>query len=67
MSTNPKDSSKNVESDQVQNPQVELSLTVKAQDGSVICFKLKKSTQLKKLMESYCQRHGVIFSSLIIA
>ena len=41
-------------------PVTELSLTVKAQDGNVICFKLKKNTLLKKLMDSYCQRHGVI-------
>jgi hypothetical protein len=41
------------------NTNVELTLSVKAQDGSVICFKLKKNTVLKKLMDSYCQRNGV--------
>ncbi len=41
------------------NQNVELTLSVKAQDGSVICFKLKKNTVLKKLMDSYCQRNGV--------
>jgi hypothetical protein len=46
----------------------EINLTVKAQvslsltqDGNVICFKLRRNTQLKKLMETYCQRSGVKF------
>lgn len=36
-----------------------LTLKVKAQDGSEIFFKIKPTTALKKLMESYCQRQGV--------
>ena len=32
----------------------QLNIKVKAQDGSEIFFKIKKSTQLKKLMEAYC-------------
>lgn len=36
-----------------------LTLKVKAQDGSEIFFKIKPTTQLKKLMDSYCQRQGV--------
>ena len=34
----------------------QLNIKVKAQDGSEIFFKIKKTTQLKKLMEAYCQR-----------
>ena len=56
MNNNTKDQS---ESTAIAAPVTELSLTVKAQDGNVICFKLKKNTVLKKLMDSYCQRHGV--------
>ena len=37
----------------------QLNIKVKAQDGSEIFFKIKKSTQLKKLMEAYCQRQGL--------
>ena len=32
----------------------QLNIKVKAQDGTEIFFKIKKSTQLKKLMEAYC-------------
>ena len=34
----------------------QMNIKVKAQDGSEIFFKIKKSTQLKKLMDAYCQR-----------
>ena len=37
----------------------QLNIKVKAQDGSEIFFKIKRSTQLKKLMEAYCQRQGL--------
>ena len=37
----------------------QLNIKVKAQDGTEIFFKIKKSTQLKKLMEAYCQRQGL--------
>lgn len=36
----------------------ELNINVKSQEGTVICFKLRKTTQLKKMIESYCQRNG---------
>ncbi|CAG9319046.1 unnamed protein product [Blepharisma stoltei] len=36
-----------------------VTLKVKSQDGNEIFFKIKKSTQLKKLMEAYCSRNGV--------
>lgn len=34
--------------------QEQLNIKVKAQDGTEIFFKIKKSTQLKKLMDAYC-------------
>ncbi len=37
----------------------ELNINVKSQEGTVICFKLRKTTQLKKMIESYCNRNGV--------
>ncbi len=37
----------------------QLNIKVKAQDGTEIFFKIKKSTQLKKLMDAYCQRQGL--------
>ena len=36
-----------------------MNIKVKAQDGSEIFFKIKRSTQLKKLMDAYCQRQGL--------
>ena len=33
-----------------------INIKVKAQDGTEIFFKIKRSTQLKKLMDAYCQR-----------
>jgi small ubiquitin-related modifier len=35
-----------------------LNLKVKSQDGNAVFFKVKKSTQLKKLMDAYCTRVG---------
>jgi small ubiquitin-related modifier len=39
----------------------QLNLKVKSQDGEEVFFKIKASTQLKKLMDAYCQRQSVIF------
>ena len=36
-----------------------ITLKVKSQDGNELFFKIKKSTQLKKLMDAYCSRNGV--------
>jgi len=36
-----------------------INIKVKSQDGSEIFFKIKKSTNLKKLMDAYCQRQGL--------
>ena len=33
-----------------------INIKVKAQDGTEIYFKIKRTTQLKKLMDAYCQR-----------
>ena len=33
-----------------------LNLKVKSQDGEEVIFKIKANTQLKKLMDAYCQR-----------
>lgn len=41
-----------------------INVRVVAQDGNEIHFKVKMTTQLKKLKESYCQRQGVPLNSL---
>ena len=41
-----------------------IKLKVIGQDGSEIHFKVKMTTHLKKLKESYCQRQGVPMNSL---
>lgn len=38
----------------------QLNLKVKSQDGEEVFFKIKSTTQLKKLMDAYCQRQSVI-------
>lgn len=38
----------------------QLNLKVKSQDGEEVFFKIKATTQLKKLMDAYCQRQSVI-------
>ena len=30
------------------------------QDGAVVCFKAKRTTQLRKLMKAYCERQGAL-------
>ena len=34
------------------------------QDGSVVHFKIKRNTQLKKLMQAYCDRQGFQMSTI---
>ncbi|XP_040584268.1 small ubiquitin-related modifier 1-like [Mesocricetus auratus] len=41
-----------------------IKIKVIAQDGNEIHFKVKMTTQLKKLKETYCQRQGVPSNSL---
>eukprot|EP00825_Cyclidium_porcatum_P042550 TRINITY_DN584_c0_g3_i4.p1 TRINITY_DN584_c0_g3~~TRINITY_DN584_c0_g3_i4.p1 ORF type:complete len:143 (-),score=42.88 TRINITY_DN584_c0_g3_i4:361-789(-) len=47
----------------VQQPEY-INLKVKAQDGEEVFFKIKKTTQFKKLMEAYCQRQSVTLQSV---
>ena len=37
----------------------DLNINVKSQDGNTICFKLRRTTQLKKMIDTYCGRIGV--------
>ena len=37
----------------------QLNLKVKSQDVEEVFFKIKNSTQLKKLMDAYCQRQSL--------
>jgi len=36
-----------------------INLKVQGQDGSVVHFKIKKNTPLRKLMSTYCDRAGL--------
>ena len=36
-----------------------INIKVKSQDGTEIFFKIKRTTQLKKLMDAYCTRQGL--------
>merc|ERR1712088_893535 len=36
-----------------------VNLKVCGQDGSVVQFKIKRNTQLRKLMNAYCDRQGL--------
>ena len=42
----------------------EINIRVKDQNGGSLCFKLKKSIKLKKLMDTYCNRNGYPSSSV---
>jgi len=39
--------------------QEHINLKVKGQDGNIVHFKIKRKTQLKKLMEAYCARQSL--------
>ncbi|KAJ6956202.1 hypothetical protein NC652_007333 [Populus alba x Populus x berolinensis] len=41
-----------------------INLKVKGQDGNEVFFRIKRSTQLKKLMNAYCDRQSVEFNSI---
>ncbi|XP_047977388.1 small ubiquitin-related modifier 2-like [Salvia hispanica] len=41
-----------------------INLKVKGQDGNEVFFRIKRSTQLKKLMHAYCDRQSVDFNSI---
>nr|ACG34085.1 hypothetical protein [Zea mays] len=38
-----------------------INLKVKGQDGNEVFFRIKRSTQLKKLMNAYCDRQSVVW------
>lgn len=41
-----------------------IHLKVKSQENDEVFFKIKRSTQLGKLMQKYCERQGVPILSL---
>ncbi|GJW80188.1 ubiquitin-like protein SMT3 [Tanacetum coccineum] len=41
-----------------------INLKVKGQDGNEVFFRIKRSTQLKKLMNAYCDRQSVEINSI---
>ncbi|KAJ8648856.1 hypothetical protein MRB53_001879 [Persea americana] len=41
-----------------------INLKVKGQDGNEVFFRIKRSTQLRKLMTAYCDRQSVDFNSI---
>ncbi|XP_076917363.1 small ubiquitin-related modifier 1-like [Bidens hawaiensis] len=43
---------------------VHINLKVKGQDGNEVFFRIKRSTQLKKLMNAYCDRQSVELNSI---
>lgn len=45
--------------DDVKMDSEHVNLKVVGQDGSVVHFKIRKHTALKKLMQAYCERAGV--------
>ena len=42
----------------------QINIFVEAQDGTQMCFRMKKTTRLSKLMHTFCQRQGVSIQSL---
>ncbi|KAM3382833.1 hypothetical protein P3S68_008408 [Capsicum galapagoense] len=41
-----------------------INLKVKTQDGNEVFFRIKRSTQLKKLMNTYCDQYSMDFNSI---
>lgn len=41
-----------------------INLKVKSQDGNEVFFRIKRSTQLKKLMNAYCDRQSVEMNAI---
>ncbi|KAH0469935.1 hypothetical protein IEQ34_001493 [Dendrobium chrysotoxum] len=41
-----------------------INLKVKAQDGSELLFRIKRRTQLKKLIKAYCERQSIDLNSI---
>ncbi|KAK1565111.1 hypothetical protein Q3G72_019045 [Acer saccharum] len=47
-----------------QSGQAHINLKAKGQDGNEVFFRIKRSTQLKKLMNAYCDRQSVEINSI---
>ncbi|PIA25795.1 hypothetical protein AQUCO_10800045v1 [Aquilegia coerulea] len=47
-----------------QSAAAHINLKVKGQDGNEVFFRIKRSTQLRKLMTAYCDRQSVEFNSI---
>ncbi|KAL3328322.1 hypothetical protein AABB24_035784 [Solanum stoloniferum] len=43
---------------------VHINLKVKGQDGNEVFFRIKRSTQMRKLMNAYCDRQSVDMNSI---
>ncbi|XP_060180311.1 small ubiquitin-related modifier 1-like [Lycium barbarum] len=43
---------------------VHINLKVKGQDGNEVFFRIKRSTQMRKLMTAYCDRQSVDMNSI---
>eukprot|EP00127_Corallochytrium_limacisporum_P004214 Clim_evm159s157 gene=Clim_evmTU159s157 len=41
-----------------------INLRVKSNDGASVHFRVKRSTQLKKLMTAYCERQGMSLNTV---
>ncbi|ONK58084.1 uncharacterized protein A4U43_C09F7950 [Asparagus officinalis] len=54
----------NQEEDKKPGDQIHINLKVKGQDGNEVFFRIKRSTQLKKLMNAYCDRQSVDINSI---
>ena len=44
-------------------PNDRITLKVRSQEGNELVFKIKKNTELKKLMDNYCSRLGITATS----
>mmetsp|Transcript_6289 Transcript_6289/g.8757 ORF Transcript_6289/g.8757 Transcript_6289/m.8757 type:complete len:97 (-) Transcript_6289:191-481(-) len=56
-------SAENADNSQKEDPNT-INLRVVSQDGNEVYFKIKKHTQLKKLMDAYCQRQAIESNSI---
>jgi len=59
-----KEAEKSAEKEVEGGDSVHLNLKVKSQDGNEVYFKVKKTTQLGKLMNAYCSRVGKDMSTV---
>ncbi|KAM3302540.1 small ubiquitin-related modifier 1 isoform X1 [Capsicum chacoense] len=46
-------------------PAGHINLKVKSQDGNEVFFRIKRSTQLKKLVNAYCDRQSVDLNAIV--